>query len=388
MEKNAFQISILKQQLTDSRNYLNNILTLLPGHIYWMDKEGKIIGCNEQQAQSFGLPSSEKLIGMNIYDVAKLLKWDKKIPDEIHQNDIKVMTAGEPILIEEKVILKGKEKTFLSRKSPLRDAKNQIIGIIGIATDITELKEMQEKNACLEKEKTILKTKMISFLASSIVHEVGNLLGGVIVNYQLLELHLRTKVNLLTDEEKHPTLELLQTLKQNLENAKLMFESIKLNIRSGEINKEQFELANIADDIAAILTICFPGEESVATIKWNQQEQFDYFGIPAYTRNILINLIKNALYFIKEQGKGKIMLTLKKGAKFNQLIVEDTAQGIPKELLPKIFSQFSTTRKGGMGMGLAFCKRVMENYGGDIICESEFGHYTKFILTFPTIVIE
>jgi len=56
--------------------------------------------------------------------------------------------------------------------------------------------------------------------------------------------------------------------------------------------------------------------------------------------------------------------------------------------LPKIFTHFSTTRKGGSGMGLAFCKMVMQEYGGDITCESELGKYTRFILTFPAVVFE
>jgi len=161
-----------------------------------------------------------------------------------------------------------------------------------------------------------------------------------------------------------------------------------MNIRSGGIDKSQFELANIGDDLGAVLRDCFPGEEIVAQLTWNSEQKFDYLGIPAYTRNILINLIKNALYFIKEQGKGVIAITLKKGEQFNQLIFEDTAKGIAPEIFSKLFTRFSTTRKGGAGIGLAFCKTVMQEYGGDIICESEFGKYTRFILTFPTVIVE
>ena len=130
------------------------------------------------------------------------------------------------------------------------------------------------------------------------------------------------------------------------------------------------------------------GLHVVANIKWNKESSFEYIGIPAYTRNILINLIKNAIYFIKEEKHGDITITLKKGEKFNKLVFEDTARGISAELLPKIFTRFSTTRKGGTGVGLAFCKMVMQEYGGDIICESELGKYTRFILTFPVTIIE
>jgi len=85
---------------------------------------------------------------------------------------------------------------------------------------------------------------------------------------------------------------------------------------------------------------------------------------------------------------GECRITLKKGEKFNELIFEDTAKGISTDALPKLFTRFSTTCRGGTGMGLAFCKMVMQEYGGDIICESELGKYTRFILTFPTIIVE
>jgi signal transduction histidine kinase len=167
-----------------------------------------------------------------------------------------------------------------------------------------------------------------------------------------------------------------------------MFESIKMNIRHGNIDKSQFVLADIAEDIEAVLNSCFPNEQKVAEIKWDKGQNFEYLGIPAYTRNILINLIKNALYFIKEEKRGDISITLKKGEKLNELIFEDTAKGISIDALPKLFTRFSTTCRGGTGMGLAFCKMVMQGYGGDIVCESKFGKYTRFILTFPAIVVE
>ena len=74
-------------------------------------------------------------------------------------------------------------------------------------------------------------------------------------------------------------------------------------------------------------------------------------------------------------------------AHYNYLIVKDTATGIPKDFLPKIFDQFETKKStsGGTGLGLAFCKMVMESYGGKIECNSELGKYTEFVLSFPKI---
>ena len=114
-----------------------------------------------------------------------------------------------------------------------------------------------------------------------------------------------------------------------------------------------------------------------------KKKDFCYFGDRVLTQHVLFNLIKNALSSIKEMGKGEIKIKIEKGELENRLIFTDTALGISKEHLSKIFDQFETRKDVGFGLGLAFCKIVMRSYGGDITCESELGKYAKFILKFP-----
>jgi len=67
------------------------------------------------------------------------------------------------------------------------------------------------------------------------------------------------------------------------------------------------------------------------------------------------------------------------------IIVEDTGTGILPQNLKRIFERFYTTTESGhgSGIGLSFCKMVMDGLGGSITCESEFGVYTRFTLLFP-----
>ena len=67
----------------------------------------------------------------------------------------------------------------------------------------------------------------------------------------------------------------------------------------------------------------------------------------------------------------------------NKLHIKDTAKGIKQEDLPHIFDNLYSKRKGGTGVGLAHCKMVMQSYGGSISCDSVYGVYTTFTLTFP-----
>jgi two-component system, CAI-1 autoinducer sensor kinase/phosphatase CqsS len=99
----------------------------------------------------------------------------------------------------------------------------------------------------------------------------------------------------------------------------------------------------------------------------------------------LSNLVRNSLHAIKEAEKGDIKISLGTNGSYNILKFTDTALGISAEELPDIFDQFASRKQLGSGLGLAFCKEVMQVYGGDISCSSKFGEYTEFVLRFPKI---
>jgi signal transduction histidine kinase len=99
--------------------------------------------------------------------------------------------------------------------------------------------------------------------------------------------------------------------------------------------------------------------------------------------HVFFNLIKNSLYYLKRAEKGSVHIWIENGIKNNTLHFQDTGTGIPPENLPHIFDQFFSTESNGTGIGLAFCKLVMQSMDGNIECVSELGKYTEFILTFP-----
>ncbi len=101
---------------------------------------------------------------------------------------------------------------------------------------------------------------------------------------------------------------------------------------------------------------------------------------------VLFNLIMNAFYFLKADPDGRISIRFDRKVAFNRVCVRDTGPGVPPENLDKLFDPFFTAgKKGGTGLGLAYCKRVMRSFGGEITCESVHGEYTEFVLAFPAV---
>ncbi len=97
--------------------------------------------------------------------------------------------------------------------------------------------------------------------------------------------------------------------------------------------------------------------------------------------HVLFNLIKNALYAIRDSGKGCIFITI--DPSLNQLRFKDTAIGLCPNKSKEIFKEFYTTKSNGTGMGLFFCEKTILQMGGSISCTSKKGDFTEFSITFP-----
>ncbi|MBN2689244.1 MAG: PAS domain-containing protein, partial [Gammaproteobacteria bacterium] len=121
--------------------FLEGIIDLMPGHIYWKDRDGVILGCNRLQAKSAGFDNSKELVGKTAND----LPW-KEQAEHIHKVDMEAVNSGKVITKEEKIVLANGEKAvFISQKVPTYDEAGNVTGVLGISVDITKQKEIERQ---------------------------------------------------------------------------------------------------------------------------------------------------------------------------------------------------------------------------------------------------
>src|SRR6185437_4135792 len=111
-------------------------------------------------------------------------------------------------------------------------------------------------------------------------------------------------------------------------------------------------------------------------------EDFEFRGSDLLMTHVLFNLLKNGLRAIEARdGKDNFLsIELRRGRDINSIVITDTGEGIPPEILNYVFIPFVSAQRPGVGtgLGLSFCRMIIEGAGGTISCRSKVGVGTSF----------
>jgi two-component system NtrC family sensor kinase len=215
-------------------------------------------------------------------------------------------------------------------------------------------------------------------LASTTTHEFNNILM-TILNYA--KLGLRHKDDATREKA------LTRILDAANRGAKITSLVLGLS-RSGSSTNDPIDLVAIVEDALVLL------EKELQKYRIHVEKEISsvpiMLGSAGQLQRLLLNLITNARQAIKENGT--IRVVVKHEAKTNSVVltIRDNGSGIPKDVLPKIFDRFFTTKtgpdasgKGGTGLGLTACKQIIDDHRGRIRVESTVGKGTAFTIRFP-----
>lgn len=364
--------------VTEEIERLDNIIKYVPGMIYWKDKNSIHLGCNEPFARVAGF-HREDIAGKSDYD----LPWCEQAA-KYNRDDQAVIQSGKPRLNIEDVMLfsDGRKATVISNKVPLRDLKGQVIGVLGIATDITEQKNAEKalfQAKMAAEEASMAKTEFIANMS----HDVRTPVIGIIGMSQMLQ-------------------ESCGDLKEK-EYARLLSESGEelLDLLHGVL--DMISVDRVAEE--ELQPGCFPVYEKIEALKKLVLPSVEIKslelnihideGIPEYLltdglklHRILLNLLGNAIKFTQ---KGYVEIGLRCLAREEEQVtigfsVKDTGIGIPKEQQTKIFERFFRTQTvygahRGRGLGLHIAQKYVNLLGGEITVVSEVGKGTTFSFT-------
>ncbi len=352
-----------KQALKQSEYELRLITEVIPQQVWTALPNGEIDYINQRWQEYTGI-SLEKIRGSG---------WSTIVhPDDLErvsQTWTKAIETGEKYNIKARLRqADGTYRWFLGRARPLRDREGKIIKWYGTNTDITRIKQLEERLRQQTKDLTKANQIKDEFLAI-VSHELRTPLNPILGWAQLLA------AGKLDAEKQSMGIEIIQR------NAKLQAQLIddlldvsrilrgKLNLKVTPVNLESVIKS-------ALATVQLATEAKSIQIDTKFQTDIGQVsGDAGRLQQIVWNLVSNAIKFTPEEGR--VTVKLEQVDNQAQIQVRDTGKGIDPEFLPYVFDRFrqaesTTTRKyGGLGLGLAIVRHLTELHGGTVAVTSQ-----------------
>lgn len=369
---------------TEKLELLENIIALLPGHVYWVDQQGFYLGCNDNQAQAAGLVSRKEIIGKKNSD----LPWNCNtgvLPEALDKINQEVIQTGKALLLEEPATLRdGTELVFLSNKVPIYNQIGNIMGMVGISLDITDRKKI-EAALRLEKIKAQTANKAKTEFLQNMRHDIRTALTGIVGLSELLQSETNPdKIQAFTRSLTQSSHELLRFLNEVLES---------IQVASGEIPvlNKKFSLREILENIVKLHQPVALKKQVNLTLKIEETLPHSLIGDPVRIYRVILELLANALKFTPT-GHVNIVASLEKKEKQDlviKILVEDTGIGIPLEKQQDLFVRFKRLTPSyegiyqGPGLGLSIVKQFLQDLKGEIYLESRLNKGSQFACILP-----
>ncbi|MBN1684246.1 MAG: PAS domain-containing protein [Gammaproteobacteria bacterium] len=377
-------------------DYYENLIAVMPGNVYWMNREGVYLGCNNNCAKYVGLVFRPNIIGKTVHS---LFEYEDAV--QLDRIDKEVMKRNQPKFLEEQTNPNKPEEIYLTHKVPLHNSSGKVIGLLGISFDITERKkqEAQLQEAKIKERAQAARIKTLETVGVSIAHELRTPLEAINLQAQGLQTflpdllqgyHLAQEslvINAPYIQSRHLKLldGVLNAIHEETRFAKTIIDMFLMNIQMDRADVEDFGICSMVTCIDEALKRYPMSPKERLLIHWDRKHDFKIQSHELWVIHMLFNLLKNAFYYIAKAEKGEITIWLEPGSKWNRLYFKDTGAGIPAKNLARVFDHFFSQTHGGTGIGLAFCKRAMQNLKGSIDCHSQEDKFTEFVLSFPKV---
>ena len=338
---------------------LNQIYNGSPSGIRVVDVNFNIMSQNEAMAKLSGTTKG-KAKGLKCYEQFKGALCDTTYCP------LKQILNGKNMIDTEvvKESIDGKKFPCRVMASPYKDITGNTIGIIEVFTDITELKETEERLIRAEK------LAVLGELGATLGHELRNPLCAL----ENAVFFLKTKLNRIQDEKimKH-----LDIMDEEIATSNKIINDILTFCRVKEPQLTKVNICNaVKGSLAKVhvpdnIDVCINIKDDLPPVTADEIQ----------LKQVFSNIILNAIQAMSD--KGVLTITGHQKDTLVEVGIFDTGKGIPKENLNKIFEPLFSTKAQGTGLGLSVCQRIIEMHQGNIDIESETEKGTKFFVQLP-----
>lgn len=366
------KMKLIEKRLEVQLKILNDLINFTPLPIFLKKYNGSLIVANKEFFDFFEVGKENEIFREPLIFKHKLLSAIVNL-----ESKLKIYNQT----LEEEI-------SFADSKGNLREAIINLIRIpeferysdvvLGVILDITKQKDAQKKiEEALKKEKELSELK--SRFISTASHEFRTPLTAILSSAELIEM-------LIKKQNFQKALEHIKKIKNSVkQTADLMNDALFLNKAEMGRLTIKLEKINLLDFINELLDEVLLGDFSSRTVEVFIKEEIELISDKTLLRQILVNLIGNALKYSPENSK--VVIYAKKLPQKSLIIIRDYGIGIPESSRPNLFQPFyrASNVEGikGTGLGLAIVKKAVEELKGEIKFKSKLNFGTVFYVFLP-----
>ena len=383
----------IEAALAHNGEVLRLMMDSIPDFLFIKDRDLRFVRTNVAHAKMMGLASPDEVVGKNDFDVFPELE-----AGAIQEREKTVIETGRPVYsMEYEVSNRSGQVFYLSgHRIPIKDARGEVVGPIGLVRDITGVKKMEQelRNVNMRLSSTLSKLKhahqkviqherlkALGEMASGVAHDFNNALMPILGYTDVLIsrpeiLHKTDDVMVMLKDIRIAAMDAAQAVRRLREFYRTALENERY---SGDLNRQI--------ETAVILTRPrWQSEMSANGIKINVETELS--DIPpvnakeSQLREILINLVLNAVDAMPDGGS----ITIKTCRDRDTVVLEvcDTGVGMSEDVRHRCFEPFFTTKgEDGTGLGLSMVYGFVKRHKGSIDIVSAPGSGTRVIIRLP-----
>ncbi len=346
------EIEGVRKSLEESARYTRSLIEASLDPLVAISAEGRITDVNNAAVAATGVPKNQ-MIGS---EFASYFTEPEKAREGRRRAFQEGFVKDYPLTLRH---ASGSTIEVLYNAALYRDSSGNPAGIFAAARDVTELRRMQERLRVAEQ------VEAVDRLSGMVAHDIRSPLTTAYQAIQVAEVSPEKAEVMLSMARKNigRAIEMIEELRENTRTVAPMLQSVNLGALIEDVVREM----QVPEGISVQTSI----DQDVLAVKVD----------PSLIRRLLENLVRNAVEAMPDGGSLRLSATRSGGDVL--LTVADTGIGISEEAMSRIFTPFYTSKPKGLGLGLSFCKRVVEAHGGTISFDSRRGESTTFSIRLP-----
>lgn len=363
-------ISKRTKDLRDSEQKLRAVLNSIPDLISYKSIDGTYLECNEAFAKSVN-KTVDYIIGKKGEDVFRM----SDVAAIVTQRDNEVIQTKEKLITDFSGEINGEQKYLSTIRTPFYDSTNELVGVVNIGRDVTELQRAVEK----ERELNKMKSQFITMAS----HQFKTPLTAILASTELLNMYkdlVPDKISSKIDRQANRISTETKRLNSLMNDVLILG---KVESQKATIKKEETDLIRWAKELI---------ENQFSNQKDGRTIEMSYLGTPQEViidnqmlSHVLSNLFSNALKY--SEGKPSPQFTISYFTDKVIFKVKDFGIGIPEKAKEKLFQPFFRANNvgaiQGTGIGLVVIKEFVTIHGGKVTVDSVEHQGTTFTVELP-----